>query len=184
MADTIHQFDQALRQCRDIFVRKLSDYGASWRIMRSESITDQLYIKAKRIRTLESGCKASVDEGILPEFMAIVNYSAVALIQTARGAADSVDIDNQTALEAYDRAIAVSRDLMIAKNHDYNEAWRSMRVKSYTDFILTKLARIKQIEDNDGTTIISEGVDGNYMDIMNYAVFGIIKLTERDGGEA
>lgn len=178
MDTTNRQFDEALGRCREIFSKKLKDYGASWRIMRPSSVTDQLYIKAKRIRTLESGEKAKVDEGILPEFMGIVNYGIVGLIQLQLEATTNVDITAEEALSLYDRYASETRELMIAKNHDYGEAWRDMRVNSYTDMILTKLNRVKEIEDNDGATIISEGIDANYMDMINYAVFGIIKLTE------
>lgn len=180
MADTIRQFDKALQQCREVFRKKLDDYGASWRIMRPCSITDQIYIKAKRIRSLETKGEAMVDEGILPEFMAIVNYGVVGLIQLGRGFVDEVDMSAKEALELYDKYIGSTRSLMIAKNHDYDEAWRAMRVNSYTDLILTKIQRTKQIEDHDGVTQVSEGIDANYMDMINYAVFGIIKLTEED----
>lgn len=176
--DTVKQFDKALALCRDIFVKKLKDYGASWRIMRPCSITDQIFIKAKRIRSLETKGQAMVDEGILPEFIAIVNYGIIGVIQLELGYADTVDIDNEKALQLYDTHIAATRSLMIAKNHDYDEAWRSMRINSYTDLILSKIQRTKQIEDHDGVTVISEGIDANYMDMVNYAVFGIIKLTE------
>ncbi|MBD5254492.1 MAG: DUF1599 domain-containing protein [Barnesiella sp.] len=179
MDKTNHQFDQALSRCREIFSKKLQDYGASWRIMRPSSITDQLFIKAKRIRTLESGEKALVNEGILPEFIAIVNYGIVGLIQLEKQSTDKVDIDADSAMALYDSFARSARDLMIAKNHDYGEAWRDMRISSYTDMILTKINRTKQIEDNDGSTIISEGIDANYMDMINYAIFGIIKLTEK-----
>lgn len=177
---TNRQFEAALKSCRDIFEKKLTDYGASWRIMRPCSITDQLFIKAKRIRTLEE-TEAMVQEGILPEFIAIVNYGIVGLIQLRLGAADNADISAQQAMELYDRYAAMTAELMKAKNHDYGEAWRGMRVNSYTDLILTKIQRTKQIESNRGKTIISEGIDANYMDMVNYAVFGIIKLTEEDG---
>lgn len=180
MADTIRQFDKALQQCREVFRKKLDDYGASWRIMRPCSITDQIYIKAKRIRSLETKGEAMVDEGILPEFMAIVNYGVVGLIQLRRGFVDEVDMSAKEALDLYDKYVGSTRSLMIAKNHDYDEAWRSMRVNSYTDLILTKIQRTKQIEDHDGVTQVSEGIDANYMDMINYAVFGIIKLTEED----
>ncbi len=176
--NTNKQFDEALSKCRNIFEKKLKDYGASWRIMRPCSITDQIFIKAKRIRTLETKGNAMVDEGILPEFIAIVNYGIVGVIQLMKGYADSVDIDNSTAMSLYDEYIGQARNLMIAKNHDYDEAWRSMRVNSYTDMILSKIQRTKQIEDNDGLTQVSEGIDANYMDMVNYAVFGIIKLSE------
>lgn len=178
MDTTIKEFDSALAACRDIFVKKLSDYGASWRIMRPCSITDQIFIKAKRIRSLETKGTAMVSEGILPEFIAIVNYGIIGVIQLKEGFVDQVDISNDKALELYDRYVAEARELMIAKNHDYDEAWRSMRINSYTDFILAKIQRTKQIEDHDGATIISEGIDANYLDMVNYAVFGIIKLSE------
>ena len=178
MNKTVKQFDAALQTCRNLFVKKLSDYGASWRIMRPCSITDQIYIKAKRIRSLEIKGEAMVDEGILPEFIAIVNYGIIGVIQLKEGSVDEVDLSNEKALALYDHYVAVARELMIAKNHDYDEAWRSMRVNSYTDFILTKIQRTKQIEDNDGATLVSEGIDSNYLDMVNYAVFGVIKLQE------
>lgn len=179
MTNTIAQFDAALNSCREIFRKKLDDYGAAWRIMRPCSITDQIYIKAKRIRSLETNPNSMIDEGILPEFMAIVNYGIVGIIQLAMGYADNVDIDNDKALALYDKYVAVTRDLMIKKNHDYDEAWRMMRVNSYTDMILSKLQRTKQIEDHNGITKVSEGIDANYMDMVNYAVFAIIKMTEQ-----
>lgn len=178
MADTIAQFDNALAMCRDVFVKKLKDYGASWRIMRTESVTDQIFIKATRIRSLETKKTSKVGEGILPEFIAIVNYGAIGLIQLELGYCDTDDMDVDKAIALYDRHVRRTRELMIAKNHDYDEAWRGMRVHSYTDIILQKLMRTKQIEDNNGVTIMSEGVDANYQDMMNYAVFAIIKLTE------
>lgn len=174
---TLEQFDKALAICRDIFEKKLKDYGASWRIMRPRSITDQLYIKAKRIRTLEEG-EALVDEGILGEFMAIVNYGIVGLIQLEHGYADEVDMTPEEAMALYDGNVRVTRELLAAKTHDYGDAWRGMRVNSYTDFILTKLQRVKEIESNQGRTLVSEGIDANYMDIINYAIFAIIKLTD------
>ena len=177
---TLDQFDSALAPCRDIFEKKLKDYGASWRIMRPRSITDQLYIKAKRIRTLEEG-EAMVNEGVLGEFMAIVNYGIVGLIQLEYGYADEVDMSPEKALELYDKNVRMTRDLLAAKTHDYGDAWRGMRVNSYTDFILTKLQRVKEIESNHGKTLVSEGVDSNYMDIINYAIFAIIKLTDVNG---
>lgn len=175
---TLEQFDSTLRDCRSVYAGKLADYGASWRIMRPRSITDQLYIKAKRIRTLEEG-EAMVDEGILGEFFAIVNYGLIGLIQLELGFADEADISQERALELYDKYVGIIRDLLAAKTHDYGDAWRGMRVNSYTDFILTKLQRIKEIEGNGGRTTVSEGIDSNYMDIINYAVFAIIKLTEK-----
>lgn len=181
MSDTNRQFDEALAMCRDIFEKKLSDYGPSWRIMRPAALTDQIFIKAKRIRSLEIKGHSEVGEGILPEFIGIVNYGIVGIIQLEHGFADSKDIDVATALVWYDEVAARVRTLMIAKNHDYDEAWRMMRVLSYTDLILTKIQRTKEIEDHCGATCVSEGIDANYMDMVNYAVFGIIKLTH---GEA
>ncbi|MDY2917833.1 MAG: DUF1599 domain-containing protein [Muribaculaceae bacterium] len=179
MMDTNQQFDEALSLCRNIFVRKLRDYGPSWRIMRPAAVTDQLFIKAKRIRSLETKRVSAVGEGILTEFIAIVNYGIIGLIQLRLGAADSKDISVERAVEFYDAVAEQARTLMIAKNHDYDEAWRGMRVLSYTDLILMKIERVKEIEDHRGHTEISEGIDANYMDMINYAVFGIIKLTEQ-----
>ena len=174
--DTNKEFEAIMAECRELFAKKLHDYGASWRILRPSSLTDQLFIKAKRIRSLEIKKESLVGEGIRPEFVALINYGIVGLIQPAKGFADTVDISVEEALELYDRYAHEALELMKRKNHDYDEAWRSMRVSSYTDFILTKLQRIKEIEDLDGKTLVSEGVEGNYMDIINYAVFGAIKL--------
>ena len=179
MADTNQQFDMALKECRDIFSAKLHDYGPSWRLMRPSTVTDQILIKARRIRSLQTKGESWVGEGILPEFKAIVNYGIIGLIQLEMGAAEVKDVTSEEALSLYDKYRDMARELMIAKNHDYDEAWRLMRVSSYTDMILTKLMRTKEIEDNDGSTNVSEGIDSNYMDIINYAVFGIIKLTEK-----
>lgn len=178
MANTEKQFDQALALCREVFEKKLQDYGASWRILRPEALTDQIFIKAKRIRSLQvKGC-AEVDEGILPEFVGIVNYGAIGIIQCRKGYADHKDIANEEALRLYDGVVAETKKLMMAKNHDYDEAWRGMRVLSYVDLILMKIQRTKEIEDHAGKTLVSEGVEANYADMINYAVFGIIKLTE------
>ena len=174
--DTNKEFEAIMAECRELFAKKLHDYGASWRILRPSSLTDQLFIKAKRIRSLEIKKESLVGEGIRPEFVALINYGIVGLIQTEKGFADTVDITVDEALELYDRYANEALELMKRKNHDYDEAWRSMRVSSYTDFILTKLQRIKEIEDLNGETLVSEGVEGNYMDIINYAVFGAIKL--------
>ena len=174
--NTNKEFEAIMAECRELFAKKLHDYGASWRILRPSSLTDQLFIKAKRIRSLEIKKESLVGEGIRPEFVALINYGIVGLIQTEKGFADTVDISVEEALELYDRYAHEALELMKRKNHDYDEAWRSMRVSSYTDFILTKLQRIKEIEDLDGKTLVSEGVEGNYMDIINYAVFGAIKL--------
>lgn len=176
--DTNTQFDNALSACRRIFENKLKDYGPSWRIMRPESVTDQIFIKAKRIRSLEIKRVSAVGEGILPEFMAIVNYGIVGIIQLRHGFVDSKDMDAPQAIAAYDKVAAEARALLQKKNHDYDEAWRGMRVSSYSDFILTKIERIKEIEEHDGATSVSEGIESNYLDIINYAVFGVIKLTE------
>lgn len=176
--DTNQQFDAAMAQCRDIFAKKLHDYGASWRILRPQSLTDQLFIKAKRIRSLETKGQSLVGEGILPEFMALINYGLVGLIQIERGYVDTVDITPEQALQFYDKHAKEASELMKRKNHDYDEAWRDMRVSSFTDIILTKLQRIKEIENLNGHTLVSEGVASNYMDIVNYAVFGVIKLSE------
>ena len=178
------QFRSAMAECRALFADKLHDYGASWRILRPSSLTDQLFIKAKRIRSLEVTGKALVNEGIRPEFVALVNYGIVGLIQLERGFADTVDMSSEEALAQYDAFATTSLELMLRKNHDYNEAWRNMRVSSYTDLILTKIERVKEIEDHHGDTRVSEGIDANYMDIINYAVFGLIKLSEQEAAKA
>ena len=170
------QFEAAIAECRDIFSKKLHDYRASWRILRPASLTDQLFIKAKRIRSLEIKQESLVGEGIRPEFMALINYGIVGLIQLEKGFADCVDMNNDEAMKLYDHYAKEALELMKRKNHDYDEAWRDMRVSSYTDLILTKIERIKEIEDLGGATLVSEGIDANYMDIINYAVFGLIKL--------
>ena len=176
--DTNEQFDIALEECRRIFIAKLKDYGPSWRIMRPESVTDQIFIKAKRIRSLEIKACSAVGEGILPEFKAIVNYGIIGIIQLQLGFVDTKDITTERAVELYDENAAAARELLQKKNHDYDEAWRGMRVSSYSDFILTKIERIKEIEEHHGATTVSEGIESNYLDIINYAIFGIIKLTE------
>ena len=180
--NTQEQFEQAMQECRTLFEKKLHDYGASWRILRPSSLTDQLFIKAKRIRSLEIKKVSMVGEGIKPEFVALINYGIVGLIQLEHGFADTVDITNQLAMTLYDKAANEALQLTLKKNHDYNEAWRGMRVSSYTDFILTKIERIKEIENLQGDTLVSEGIDANYMDIINYAVFGVIKLNEQEAG--
>ena len=176
MPDTKEQFEQIIAKCRDLFSKKLKDYGPSWRIMRPQSVTDQIFIKANRIRSLEIKGVSLVGEGIYPEFVAIVNYGIIGLIQVARGFADTTDISNEEALQLYDQYMTQTKELMYAKNHDYDEAWRHMRISSYTDLILMKLYRTKQIENHQGQTLVSEGVDANYMDMVNYAMFGLIKL--------
>ena len=176
--DTEQQFKDVMAECRSLFAKKLHDYGASWRILRPSSLTDQLFIKAKRIRSLEIKQVSLVGEGIRPEFIALINYGIVGLIQIEKGFADHVDITPEDALVMYDEKAKEALDLMIKKNHDYDEAWRDMRVSSYTDFILTKIQRVKEIEDINGQTLVSEGIDSNYMDIINYSVFGAIKTKE------
>ncbi len=175
--DTIQQFDEAFALCRNLYELKLRDYGASWRIMRPQSITDQILIKARRIRTLQITGEAMVNEGILPEFIAIVNYGVMGLIQLDYGFSDEKDLGLEKAMSLYDEYMAKIRSLMIAKNHDYGEAWRMMRVSSDVDLILMKLQRTKEIEDHCGQTNVSEGIDANYMDMVNYSIFAIIKLT-------
>jgi len=174
--DTNEQFDYVISNCRSLFSKKLKDYGASWRILRPYSVTDQILIKAKRIRSIEEKGVNMVGESIASEFVAIVNYCIVALIQLELGYADCIDIDENKSLEMYDKYVRETRELLSAKNHDYGEAWRIMRVSSYTDLILVKLYRIKQIEENNGKVTVSEGIGSNYMDILNYSVFGLIKI--------
>ncbi len=181
MPKTNEQFERIIGQCRELFEKKLKDYGPSWRIMRPQSVTDQIFIKANRIRSLEIKGISKVNEGIAPEFIAIVNYGVIGLIQLDLGFAETTDISKEEALSLYDKYITETKELMYAKNHDYDEAWRSMRISSYTDLILMKIYRTKQIESNAGQTLVSEGVDANYMDMINYALFGLIKLEE---GEA
>jgi len=174
--DTKEQFDTVIKLCRDVFEKKLHDYGPSWRIMRPESITDQILIKAKRIRNIEITKVSVIKEGIMPEFIGIVNYGIIGLVQLEQGFSDVSDLTPQQALEWYDRLMTDTKELMYAKNHDYGEAWRLMRISSYTDLILTKLNRIKEIENKHGQVTVSEGIDSNYQDIINYALFGLIKL--------
>lgn len=176
MPNTKEQFEKVVSICRELFEKKLKDYGPSWRIMRPTSITDQIFIKANRIRSLETKGVSLIDEGIRPEFIAIVNYGIMGQIQLALGYADTTDITNEKALELYDKYMTMTKELMYAKNHDYDEAWRSMRISSYTDLILMKIYRTKQIESHHGKTLVSEGIDANYMDMVNYALFGLIKL--------
>jgi hypothetical protein len=178
---TTEQLKEVTRQCREIFVKKLHDYGASWRIMRPQSITDQIYIKANRIRTLQTKGEARVQEGIYPEFIGIVNYGIMGLIQLELGYAETVDMDAERVTQLYDTYMEKTLKLLQAKNHDYDEAWRLMRVSSYVDLILMKINRTKQIEDLGGSTLISEGIDANYMDMVNYSLFGLIKLHFEEG---
>ena len=177
MQQTIHEYDLAMVKCKDIFIKKMSDYGCAWRILRLSSLTDQIFIKAQRIRSIElNDGHQKVGEDIRNEFIGIVNYSIIALIQLEKGIADQPDMDTSDVGAFYDKLAQEANDLMQAKNHDYGEAWRDMRVSSLTDLILQKLLRVKQIEDNKGKTLISEGIDANYFDMINYAIFALIKL--------
>jgi len=178
--DTEQQFDAVIERCRRLFEKKASDYGTAWRIMRPQSVTDQILIKANRVRELEITKTAMVDEGVEPEFIGMVNYSIMGLIQLEKGFATTADISAVQAVEYYNKYAAQAKELMLKKNHDYGEAWRAMRISSITDLILMKLYRIKQIEDHDGKTEVSEGVDAGYFDIINYSVFNLIKLDEQN----
>ncbi|MCM1377077.1 MAG: DUF1599 domain-containing protein [Clostridium sp.] len=175
--NTAKEFRTQIERCRKIYEQKMEDYGTSWRIMRPSSLTDQIYIKARRIRSLEElGGKSAVAEGIEPEFIGIVNYCAMGLIQLKLGAGDP--LPKSEALRLYDEAVESATALMMNKNHDYDEAWRLMRVSSFTDIILQKLLRTKEIESHNGQTKVSEGIDANYMDMINYAIFALIKISE------
>jgi len=176
MQKTSSQFDQVASICNAIFVKKMTDYGIAWRILRGTSITDQIYIKAMRIRSIETKGQQMIHDDIRSEFIGIVNYCAMALIQLELGPSENEDLTHEQTLEQYNEKITTAKDLMMKKNHDYGEAWRSMRISSYTDLILMKLKRVKQIEDNHGQTVVSEGIDANYLDMINYAVFALIKI--------
>lgn len=178
MITTEQQFDAVVAECRQIFILKMKDYGPSWRIMRPQTVNDQLFIKAKRIRTIETTGVNLVGDSIKGELMAIVNYAIIGLIQLEHHYADSVDMTNEQALELYDNYLKQAKDLMMNKNHDYGEAWRDMESTSFTDIIFTKINRNKSIAENDEKTLISEGSDGNYFDMINYAIFGLIQLEE------
>ena len=180
MEKTISQFDTIIAKCKDLFLKKTQDYGTAWRILRTSSLTDQLYIKAKRIRSIEEQGTQKVEDPIDSEFIGLVNYSIMALIQLSISEDTPLDIKINKAAELYDFYIKQTRDLLLKKNHDYGEVWREMRISSLTDLILMKLLRVKQIEDNQGATLISEGLDANYQDIINYAVFALIKLEEKN----
>ncbi|MFZ4260873.1 DUF1599 domain-containing protein [Sphingobacterium sp. HJSM2_6] len=174
--DTNTEYNLVIDHCRDLFLKKTKDYGTSWRIMRITSITDQLFIKAQRIRTLEVKKVSKVGEGILEEYIAIVNYCLIAMMQLELGESTDEQLPLHEVEASYQKFVQETRDLMLAKNHDYGEAWRDMRVSSLTDMILMKLQRVKQIEDNNGFTLVSEGLKANYQDMLNYAVFALIKL--------
>lgn len=177
--NTSEQYQNVLDTCKDIFFKKMHDYGTAWRILRSSSLTDQIFIKANRIRTLQELKTSKVSEGVEPEFIGIVNYSLMALIQLELGHSENLELSEAQARSLYEKYADTAFELMLNKNHDYGEAWRDMRVSSLTDLILMKLLRIKQIEDNAGKTLISEGIDANYYDMINYAIFALILLTEK-----
>jgi hypothetical protein len=176
MQKTLLQYNQIVTMCRDIFEKKMKDYGTSWRILRAESVTDQIYIKAQRIQSIEQKKAQMIGDDIRSEFIGIVNYGIIGLIQLEAAVDLPVNLEPDDAMSLYERHLDRVRTLMIAKNHDYGEAWRSMRISSYTDLILMKIYRTKQIEDNLGQTMVSEGIDANYMDMINYAIFALIKI--------
>ena len=179
MNNTIEQYNEVIEQCRNLFINKMKDYGCAWRILRLPSLTDQIFIKAQRIRGLQENAVHKIDEGEEPEFIGIINYALMALIQIEKGVAPQPDLDTEEAVLLYNQKVTTTRNLMEAKNHDYGEAWRDMRVSSLTDLILQKLLRIKQIEDNNGKTLVSEGIVATYQDIVNYAVFALIHLQNK-----
>jgi len=176
MDTTSQEYDKVISICRSLFINKMKDYGSAWRILRLPSLTDQIYIKAQRIRSLQENDVRKVDEGEAGEFIGIINYSLMALIQLELGVVEQPDLDVEKATQLYDAKVKETKELMENKNHDYGEAWREMRVNSLTDLILQKLLRVKQIEDNKGKTLVSEGIDANYQDMINYAVFALILM--------
>lgn len=180
MTITSKQYDKVINNCREIFVKKNQDYGTAWRILRTSSLTDQIFIKANRIRTIQETGKNKVGEAIENEFVGIINYCIMALIQLELGTDDRLELNSTETIKFYDAYTEKSKNLMESKNHDYGEAWRDMRVSSLTDLILMKILRVKQIEDNKGKTIISEGIDANYLDMLNYSVFALILLDEKN----
>ncbi|WP_420601570.1 DUF1599 domain-containing protein [Flagellimonas sp.] len=178
MQHTSQQYDAVINACRELFLKKAKDYGTAWRILRLPSLTDQIFIKAQRIRSLQENEVRKVDEGERSEFIGIINYSIMALIQLKKGVVEQPDLSAEEAIALYDAEVTITKELMENKNHDYGEAWRDMRVSSLTDLILQKLLRVKQIEDNQGATLVSEGIDANYQDMVNYAVFALIHMSE------
>lgn len=178
MAKTEQQYDEVIATCRTLFINKMKDYGSAWRILRLPSLTDQIFIKAQRIRSLQQNTERKVDEDESSEFIGIINYSVMALIQLEKGVVEQPDLNVTAATALYDEKITETKNLMLNKNHDYGEAWRDMRVSSLTDLIIQKLLRVKQIEDNQGKTLVSEGIDANYQDMINYAVFALIHIKE------
>lgn len=181
MSNTSAQYDQVIQNCIELFSKKTHDYGTAWRILRTSSLTDQIFIKANRIRTLQEKGVSKVDEGIEPEFIGIINYSLMALIQMELKEVTELELNPEEAIKMFKKQASAAKALMENKNHDYGEAWRDMRVSSLTDLILMKLLRVKQIEDNKGHTLVSEGIDANYFDIVNYAIFALILLEEDKG---
>lgn len=176
MSNTNTEYANVINVCRDIFTKKTKDYGTAWRILRPSSLTDQLFIKAQRIRTIQETGENKVGENIEDEFVAIVNYCIMAIIQLREEGLTDLELPAETAIRLYDKYAHEATELMQKKNHDYGEAWRDMRVSSLTDLILQKIYRVKQIEDNDGATLISEGIDANYFDMLNYSVFALIHM--------
>jgi hypothetical protein len=179
MQNTSKQYDSIITKCRNLFINKMSDYGSAWRILRLPSLTDQIFIKAQRIRGLQQNEVQKINESQDSEFIGIINYCIMALIQIEKGIVEQPDLELEEATQLYDKKLAETKQLMMDKNHDYGEAWRDMRVSSLTDLILQKLLRVKQIEDNQGKTIVSEGIDANYQDMINYAVFAMIHLESK-----
>jgi len=179
MQDTSKQYDAVISSCRSLFINKMKDYGSAWRILRLPSLTDQIFIKAQRIRGLQQNDVRKVNEGEESEFIGIINYCIMALVQIDKGVVEQPDMGTEDATKLYDEKVEITKQLMLDKNHDYGEAWREMRVSSLTDLILQKLLRVKQIEDNSGKTIVSEGIDANYQDMINYAVFAMIHLNNK-----
>lgn len=178
MQNTSKQYDAVIDTCKSLFIKKMGDYGSAWRILRLPSLTDQIFIKAQRIRSLQQNNTRKVDEGEVSEFIGIINYCIMALIQIKKGVAEQPDLSTNEAIKLYTEQATITKKLMENKNHDYGEAWRDMRVSSLTDLILQKLLRVKSIENNEGNTQVSEGIDANYQDIINYAVFALIHLKE------
>jgi hypothetical protein len=178
MQNTTQQYEAAISLCKDIFLKKMKDYGTAWRNMRPRSLTDQIYIKAQRIKSIEEKGTQKVQDDIRGEYIGIINYCAIALVQLELGEDSRMDLPYEEVADLYLKHMAITKALMENKNHDYGEAWRDMRISSLTDLILMKIFRVKQIEDNDGKTIISEGVDANYMDMINYSAFALIKLSD------
>jgi hypothetical protein len=176
MSNTSQEYDKVIAICRQLYINKMKDYGSAWRILRLPSLTDQIFIKAQRIRSLQENEVRKVDEDETGEFIGIINYSIMALISLEKGVADQPDLNVEEATKLYDEKLQLTKTLMEAKNHDYGEAWRDMRVSSLTDLILQKILRVKQIEDNKGKTLVSEGIDANYQDMINYAVFALILM--------